>query len=110
MLGDFVFHHHVARRLIADARVGVGLDIVRIGYKNSSDGIERSDTGLAIEASVGLWYSFGVVQLGGELAIPIAFHDALDVLFDVEGQGVELPIHYTSCDLEAQLGARVVLF
>ena len=94
---------HRAGSLTASFRFGGGIDIARATVRTNIIGFESEATdthiGLALEPGFGLWFDVGSVQVGGELALPISFHD------DGEGSDVDLE-EYTSVDLDLLFAVR----
>ena len=86
-------------------RVGLGADISHVNVQTDIFGVhtENSDTdvGIALEAAGGLWFDAGSVQVGGELALPISYHD------DGKDNGIDLNA-YTSLDIDLLFGVRFV--
>lgn len=107
ILANLVFHHRVAPRLIASGRFGIGVDIAHYSYTvtagDSTTTTARTDGGLALEFGAGIWYSLGGLQIGGELAVPIANHSTAA---DSSGIGFQ----YASYDFDVQIGVRFVTF
>lgn len=94
-----------APKLHISLRVGVGADISHVNVQTDLFGVhtENSDTdvGLALEGAGGLWFDVGSVQIGGELALPISYHD------DGSKSDVDLET-YTSLDIDLLFGVRFV--
>jgi hypothetical protein len=98
-----VTHQRVGANLTASFRVGAGADIAYtrietniLGFRNEAS---DTDVGLALEAGFGLWFNVGSMQVGGELALPIGFHD------DGPDNDIDLE-DYTSVDLDLLFGVR----
>lgn len=96
-------HQKLGANATASFRIGAGIDIAYVSVETSIFGFmsESSDTdvGLALEPAAGLWFSVGSMQVGGELALPISFHD------DGPDNDVDLE-DYTSLDLDILFGVR----
>lgn len=93
------------RGVVVFGRVGAGLDVLHYGASGSFLGIEyersETDPGLALEVGGGVAVRLGgKLYLGGQLALPMAFHfddddpnDAEDA--DLEYGGVDLDLLFT---------------
>jgi hypothetical protein len=68
----------IAHNLRAFGRFLVGADYVRGSVSGNVLGVnfdgDDSDVGLAVEIGGGVLYSLGIVSVGAQLAIPMAFH------------------------------------
>jgi len=105
ILADLAFHKRVAPKLIANGRIGAGIDIAHtsvtitspLGNGSSSD----TDTNFAFELGGGLYYDVGSVQIGGELALPIGHHSK-------QGNPTagSFTFNYTSYDIDILFGER----
>lgn len=96
-------HQKIGAKLTASFRVGGGFDIAYVNVRTNFFGVtsESSDTdvGLALEGAFGLWANVGSMQIGGELAVPIGFHD------DGPDNDIDLD-EYTSVDIDLLFGVR----
>ena len=96
-------HQKVGANLTASFRVGGGFDIAYVNVQTNIFGLmtddSDTDVGLALEAAGGLWFNVGSMQIGGELALPISFHD------DGPDNDINLE-EYTSVDLDLLFGVR----
>jgi hypothetical protein len=100
------FEHKLTPKLTANIRVGAGVDLTYTSYDfPTGGGVEHrteNESGLAFEAGLGAWFDVGFsVQVGGELAIPMAFHGTYVDAFS--------PLDFTYTSIEGQLliGVRV---
>jgi hypothetical protein len=104
LLADLVIQRHVAPKLVASGRVGIGLDIAHASLHESITNNNSSDTdlGFAFELGGGLWYDLGDIQLGGELALPVAAHSK-------KGNNTDgnYSFDYTSWDINLVFGVRL---
>ncbi len=104
ILMSAVSHQPVGGNLTASFRVGFGADIAYTNVQTNIFGIMNeesdADVGLALEAGFGLWFNVGSMQVGGEIALPIGFHD------DGPDNDVDLE-EYTSVDLDLLFGVRL---
>jgi len=103
ILVSAIAEHRIGDKVSASLRVGGGLDIARVSVHTNIFGITSdnsdTDTGLGVEAAGGLWFDAGTIQIGGELALPISFHDdGADNNIDLES--------YTSVDFDLMFGVR----
>jgi hypothetical protein len=103
LLADLVIQRHVMAKLVASGRVGIGLDIAHGSLHESITNSNSSDTdlGFGFELGGGLWYDMGDIQLGGELALPVAFHSKKGD--ETDGN---YTFDYTSWDINLVFGAR----
>ena len=71
-------HHPVTPKLVLSARVGAGVDLAHasatVTILGNTTTTSDTNAGFAFELGGGIWYDLGGVQLGGELALPIAAH------------------------------------
>lgn len=93
----------IARGALVALRGGVGIDHLRSEVSSSllpgfSD--TDSDTGLALEAGVGLWFSAGPVLVGVETALPIGFHS------DGSDDQSDAALDFQNIDLSLLVGIR----
>jgi hypothetical protein len=106
-LADLTLHHQVAPKLVVSVRAGVGLELAPAsatvtilgGTSSSSD----TNAGFAFEVGGGLWYSLGDVQVGGELALPVAWHSNRN-----DGSDNGYPFNYTDYNIDVLIGVRVL--
>jgi hypothetical protein len=95
--------HHKAGKVLASFRGGLGIDVARVSIDGNILGfqIDESDTdvGLALEVAGGIWFPVGSVEVGGELALPMSFHD------DGPDNDIDLE-EYTSVDFDLLVGVR----
>lgn len=106
-LANLVFHREFARNLVGSARIGAGIDLAHASASGQVLGAQfsssDSDVGFAFEIGGGVWYSLGDLQVGGEVALPIANHgkhgDNTDGNYSFD---------YTSYDIDILLGVRFV--
>jgi hypothetical protein len=103
VLGSLTTAQPIASKLALSVRLGAGIDITRVHLETNVFGVRSSrtdvDSGLALEAAVGLWFNAGSVQIGGELALPLAFHsDGSDDVIDLAD--------YSSFDVDIMFGVR----
>lgn len=90
-------------KLTAMVRAGAGIDVTRVHVRFLGNDYNDSDTGLALEVGGGLWFQAGEsIQIGGELAIPISFHD------DDSDNTIDLE-EYTSFDIDVLFGVRFLM-
>jgi hypothetical protein len=93
----------IGPKLYASLRIGGGIDIAYVNVHTDILGFTSdnsdTDTGLAIEPAAGLWFHTGSMQIGGELALPLAWHD------DRNDNNVQVN-GYTSVDLDLMFGVR----
>jgi len=103
-LADLVIQRHVMPKLVASGRVGIGLDIAHASAHASVINANSSDTnlGFAFELGGGLWYDMGDLQLGGELALPVAAHSKKG-----NGSDGNYTFDYTSWDINLIFGVRL---
>ncbi|MFT3694886.1 MAG: hypothetical protein QM831_17180 [Kofleriaceae bacterium] len=106
-LANLVFQHPIAKTsLVFSARIGVGLDLAHASATATVLGntTSTSDTnaGFGFELGGGLWYSLGDIQVGGELALPVASHSK-------HGDNTDgnYTFDYTSYDIDLLLGVRL---
>jgi len=108
-LADFTIHHPILPKLIFGGRAGVGLDIAHasttIVIGTSTTSSSDTDLGLALEFGAGLWYPIGNVEIGGELALPIATHSKHGTVPQTDGH---YTFDYTSYDIDLLFGVRVL--
>lgn len=104
LLGDLVIQRHVAPKVVASGRVGIGLDIAHASAHESVTKANSSDTnlGFAFELGGGLWYDLGDFQLGGELALPVGAHSKKG-----NNSDGNYTFDYTSWDLDLVFGVRL---
>lgn len=95
LMGGVMFHHMVSNTLVVSGRGSVGADIAHANARIPIFNIEVSDTDTALgfEMGVGLFFKTGRMELGGEVAIPIAIHDHAGGMDRIQMQ-------YTSYDLD----------
>jgi hypothetical protein len=78
-------------------RAAAGLDVLRVHISGDVGPISfddsDTDTGLVIEPGIGIVHDLGSVALGGQLALPFAFHDDDD-------DGTDFDTDFTSVDIE----------
>lgn len=95
--------HHRAGKILASFRGGLGLDVATVSINGNFFGIQidesDTDVGLALEVAGGIWFPVGGVEIGGELALPISFHD------DGPDNDIDLE-EYTSVDLDLLFAVR----
>lgn len=96
MLASFSFNAR-AGALNLSARTGLGFDFLRLGRASEHDTI----LGYAAEVGVGVWLAAGVVEVGGDVAVPLALHGSSTV-GDLSLDG------YLSIDVDVLLGVRHV--
>ncbi|MEO8842097.1 MAG: hypothetical protein ABI591_07205 [Kofleriaceae bacterium] len=103
ILGDLVIQRHVMPKLVASGRVGIGLDIAHASAHASFLNANSSDTnlGFGFELGGGLWYDLGDIEIGGELALPVAAHSKKG-----DGSDGNYSFDYTSWDINLIFGAR----
>jgi len=105
-LGDLVVHHPVTPKLVLSARVGAGVDLAHasatVTILGNTTTTSDTNAGFAFELGGGIWYDLGGVQLGGELALPIAAHSK-------HGTGADgnYTFDYTSYDIDLLFGVRL---
>lgn len=104
LLGGIGFEARANRALIITSRLQVGADIAYASASYNVFGIRgetsKTDVGFAFEVGVGLWANVGSVQIGGEVALPVAVHDnPPEMLGDI---GME----WTSYDFDMLFGVR----
>ena len=101
LMGGVMFHHMVSNTLVVTGRGSIGADIAHANARIPIFNIEVSDTDTALgfEMGVGLFFKTGRMELGGELAIPIAIHDH-------DGGQDRIEMHYTSYDLDVLFCVR----
>jgi hypothetical protein len=102
------FRFHVGARAIYPitpkarlfARFGAGIDLIHYSARGSVLGIDfeasETDVGIALEASGGVMFDVGKVQIGAKLGIPMAFHFEEDDPNDNQ----DADLKYTSVDLD----------
>jgi hypothetical protein len=104
-LADLVIQRHVMPKLVASGRVGIGLDIAHASASVTVLGntTSSSDTnlGFGFELGGGLWYDLGDIEIGGELALPVAAHSKHG-----DGSDGNYTFDYTSYDINILFGAR----
>lgn len=88
-------------------RVGVGVDVMSLRVTNDLFDFESTETdaGIAAEVGTGFVVSLGKVYVGGQLALPMAFHFDEDDPDDPEDNDVE----YNALDIDVlfTVGARI---
>jgi hypothetical protein len=88
-------------------RVGVGVDVMSLHVTNDLFDFEQTETdaGIAAEVGTGFLVSLGKVYVGGQLALPMAFHFDEDDPDDPEDNDVE----YNAIDIDVlfTVGARI---
>lgn len=98
------FEAPLNRMLVFTGRLGIGADITRASAKVTFLGgsTETSDTdvGFGFEVGAGLWAKVGSMQVGGEVGIPVGYHDHA-----ANDQG-EIAMQWTSYDLDVLFGVR----
>ncbi len=103
LLASFAARKQLAVNMIGTVRIGAGLDAARTSittmFGGNTDTVSETDLGLALEPAAGLWFNFGNLQVGGEVALPMSWHDD-----DDEGD-VDLE-DYTSFDVDLMFGVR----
>ena len=87
-------------KLRAFGRVGAGVDIVRTSVTQDTLDVDESETdlGLAVEVGGGLLFDAGPVVVGGQVALPFAFHfedDQNENRIDYEYTGIDLDLLLT---------------
>ncbi|MEO6777456.1 MAG: hypothetical protein ABI467_31305 [Kofleriaceae bacterium] len=106
-LADFTVHHPILPKLLLSARVGAGLDIAHasatVSVLGNTASSSDTDVGFAFELGGGLWYQLGDVELGGELALPIASHSKHGNATDGN-----YTFDYTSYNIDLLFGVRVL--
>jgi len=106
ILGDIVAHIKAGPKITISPRFGLGADIQMISATYRLGGFESTtddtDTGLALEPGVGVWFSVGEsLQVGGEFAVPMSFHSYDD--------SNEIRLNdFTSIDIDLLIGLRFV--
>jgi hypothetical protein len=114
VMGHVQLRRELAPKLMIVGRFGAGIDVLRAYTEITVLGTTftgtDTDTGLALEAGVGGWFTIGEgrTQLGVELALPVSYHssngnpnnpnDPNDRAFD-----------FTSIDVDVLAGVRVAL-
>lgn len=101
------FEARVAPALHFSARLGIGADIAHasattttiIGSASASD----TDVGFALEVGTGFWVDLGSLQIGGEIALPIGYHN-----HQADNSGDEITMDWTSYDVDILGGVRFV--
>jgi hypothetical protein len=104
-LANGIFHHMIAPHLLVSARMGAGIDIAHgsatLNVLGNTSNASDTDVGFGFEAAGGLWFQLGSMELGGELALPIAAHSHHAT------STTDLTIDYTSYDIDLMVGVRV---
>ena len=103
ILGDLVIQRHFTPKVVVSGRVGIGLDIAHASAHTSFLNANSSDTdlGFGFELGGGLWYDLGDIEIGGELALPVAAHSKKG-----DGSDGNYSFDYTSWDINLVFGAR----
>lgn len=95
--------HHRAGKILASFRGGLGIDVASVSINGNFFGIQidesDTDVGLALEVAGGIWFPVGGVEVGGELALPMSFHD------DGPDNDIDLE-EYTSVDMDLLFAVR----
>jgi hypothetical protein len=103
VIGSLTTSQPIAPKLALSVRLGAGIDITRVHLETNFLGARSSrtdvDSGLALEAAAGLWFNAGSIQIGGELALPLAFHS------DSSNDEIDLA-DYSSFDVDIMFGIR----
>jgi hypothetical protein len=103
ILAGGMFHHHVSNLLIVTGRAGIGVDIARASatfeFLGTRTEVDDTDAGLGLEFGGGLFFKAGGLEVGGEIAFPMGFHDH-------EGGNDGIDFQYTSYDLDLMFCVR----
>jgi hypothetical protein len=106
ILANLLFHMPVQKKLHFEGRAGIGVDIAHASVSGDVLGVnfESSDTdaGLGLEVGAGMWFDVGSVQVGAQVALPVAMHD-----HQADNTG-EITFDYTSYDFDLLFGVRFV--
>lgn len=106
-LADLTLHHRVAPKLVVSVRAGVGLELAHasstLTIVTSTTSASDTNAGFAFEVGGGLWYSLGDVEVGGELALPVAWHSNRN-----DGSDNGFPFNYTDYNIDVLIGVRVL--
>jgi opacity protein-like surface antigen len=99
------YHRTIRDGLIAFARAGAGVEILAWDQRGKIGGIQTSDSdahlGVALELGAGVRYRMGAIDLGGQLALPMALHQ-----HETYGQGIE--VDHFGIDLAARFTVGIV--
>jgi hypothetical protein len=103
MLAGAMLRHPISNTLVFSGRAGLGIDIAYASVSGNIAGFEidesETDAGLAVELGAGLWFKAGSVEVGGEVGLPMAFHD---------DDNQQIDFVYNSYDLDLLVGVRFV--
>jgi hypothetical protein len=103
LLGSLGIKKNLAAKMMGTLRFGGGLDIARVSVDTTVGGntttAADTDLGLALEPAAGLWFNIGSIQVGGEVALPISWHD------DDDSGDVDLE-DYMAVDVDLMFGVR----
>ncbi|NVB83325.1 MAG: outer membrane beta-barrel protein [Kofleriaceae bacterium] len=106
ILANLLFQVPVQKKLHFEGRAGIGVDIAHASVSGSVLGVnfDTSDTdaGLGLEVGAGMWFDVGSVQVGAQVALPIAMHN------HKADNNDEITFDYTSYDFDLLFGVRFV--
>lgn len=92
-----MFHHNISNTLVLTGRGGIGVDIAHasasVVFLGNRSEVSDTDAGLALEFGAGLFFHAGGLEIGGEVGLPIGFHDH-------EGGQDRIQMQWTSYDLD----------
>src|SRR5689334_22501808 len=93
LMGGVMFHHMASNTLVVTGRGSVGADIGHASADTPIGNFSDTDTGLAFEMGVGLFFKTGGMEIGGEAALPISTHNH-------QGGNGNIAMDYTTYDLD----------
>jgi Outer membrane protein beta-barrel domain len=92
-----LLHHPISNTLVVTGRGGIGIDIAHVSASYNILGatgeVSDTDVGLGLEFGAGLFFHAGNLEIGGELGIPIGFHDH-------DGGTDRIQMKWTSVDID----------
>lgn len=97
----------IAPKVSLFARFGIGTDIIHYSARATVLGVDfeasETDFGLALEASAGVLFDLGKVQIGGKIGLPMAFH------FNEDDPAVndDADLEYTALDIDFAFVVRI---
>lgn len=95
-----MLHHHISNTLVVTGRGGLGVDIahanVSVSILGNTTETSETDAGLGLEFGGGVFFRAGNLEIGGEVGLPIGFHD----------HDGDIDFQYTSFDIDLLFCAR----